>query len=61
MPVYQAILNILTLYREKNSKLNLKTDFVIVKDMDDLSDKVQKAIENNIRVLTKTEFEKKYM
>ena len=43
------------------TNISKKTDFVIVKDMDDLSDKLQKAIENNIRVVTKTEFEKKYM
>tara|TARA_B100001063_G_C16776546_1_gene565940 strand:- start:750 stop:3902 length:3153 start_codon:yes stop_codon:yes gene_type:complete len=43
------------------TNISKKTDFVIVKDMDDLSDKVQKAVENNIRVLTKSEFEKKYM
>ena len=43
------------------TNISKKTDFVIVKDMDDLSEKVQKAVENNIRVVTKSEFEKKYM
>ena len=46
---------------EIQSAISSKTDFVIVEDIDDLSDKVRKAQEKNISVISKEQFEKIYI
>ena len=46
---------------EIQSAISSKTDFVIVEDIDELSDKVRKAQEKNISVISKEQFEKIYI
>ena len=44
-----------------SSSISSKTDFIIVDDIDDLSDKVMKAKNKDIKVLQKDNFEKIYL
>ena len=46
---------------EIQSAISSKTDFVIVEDLDDLSDKVKRARDKNIFVISKNDFENKYI
>ena len=46
---------------EIQSAISSKTDFVIVEDLDDLSDKVKRARDKNIFVISKNDFENQYI
>ena len=46
---------------EIQSAISSKTDFVIVEDLDDLSEKVKRARDKNIFVISKNDFENKYI
>ena len=46
---------------EIQSAISSKTDFVIVEDLDDLSEKVKRARDKNIFVISKNDFENQYI